>query len=65
MTDCCRGQLSSEFDIDNATVDNDISAFNDAICFIPAQTEEVIYQIGNLKELCAINTEVTVPRRGR
>ena len=28
------GGLYSEFNIDNTAVDNDISAFNDAICFI-------------------------------
>ena len=31
---CCGRKLYSEFDTDNTTVDNDISAFNDAICFI-------------------------------
>ena len=34
LPDCCRGKLNSEFDIDNTTVDSDISAFDDAISFI-------------------------------
>ena len=34
LPDCFGGKLYSEFDSDNTTVDNDISYFNDAICFI-------------------------------
>ena len=34
LPDCFGGKLYLEFDIDDTTVDNNISAFNDAICFI-------------------------------